>query len=322
MRNHPMLFFIFFLMIYSFTSFILIPLLLHIRPDSIPGYLIRDFGYMNIIKGFRHIPDHPILLAFFGYGFSPSLAGITVSVLGWGKEGIVKLLRGLRPWGKGISPWKGLKVYLVILIGFLAATAILVGLHYIINAGTSSGAVNSPFIGVTLGAFVSAILVGFFLQPAGILEEIFGFRGYALPTLLERLRNPIKASVVLGFIWFFWHLLVPFSPFLTETSAFKDIRFWTSGLLPFMGYMLIANVFFSIVITYFWLKSGGSVWAGIVFHGLLNTIPFGLQINLGGSAFTSQKDVIYSTVEAIFAVVAACLVIWVGRNILGQRKNL
>ena len=62
------------------------------------------------------------------------------------------------------------------------------------------------------------------------LGEEFGWRGYALPRLQVRL-NALQASLVLGFLWGFWH----FPGFLAGTGVPQDMPFYVVMLwvLPF-----------------------------------------------------------------------------------------
>ncbi|WP_144440314.1 CPBP family glutamic-type intramembrane protease [Limnochorda pilosa] len=54
-----------------------------------------------------------------------------------------------------------------------------------------------------------------------------GWRGYALPRLQRRF-NALVSSLVLGFLWWLWHLPLVFIPG----------KFMVTGLLPFVALMV------------------------------------------------------------------------------------
>lgn len=82
-----------------------------------------------------------------------------------------------------------------------------------------------------------------------------GWRGYALPRLLERF-NPFWAGLLLGMIWAVWHIPSTFMPTL-------------QGLIPFYLYFPHI-VFLSIIFTWLFLRTEGSVLYAILFHGAIN----------------------------------------------------
>jgi membrane protease YdiL (CAAX protease family) len=93
----------------------------------------------------------------------------------------------------------------------------------------------------------------------GFGEEV-GWRGYALPKL-QRGRSALMATLILSVFWALWH--VPL--------------FWFAGGLQAMGIGEIAGWFFSIVtgsILLSWLynSSRGSILAVALFHGVLDIV--------------------------------------------------
>ena len=108
-----------------------------------------------------------------------------------------------------------------------------------------------------LGAVVFVLVAG---------EEI-GWRGFALPRLLERF-GPWTASAILGALWALWHLPLFSMPSMPQSGA---------PFLPFVGY----TVALSVLLTALAAHTRGSVVIATLFHGAVNT--FGL-INEGASA--------------------------------------
>jgi hypothetical protein len=66
--------------------------------------------------------------------------------------------------------------------------------------------------------------------------------------------GPIVASLGLGLVWYLWHL-----PLYIATDRFE----MTPEFLA--GYAII-NVAFSLLHTWFFLRSGGSAFLAVVFH--------------------------------------------------------
>jgi len=86
----------------------------------------------------------------------------------------------------------------------------------------------------------------------GPLNEELGWRGFALPRLLQR-RSPLAASVGLGVVWAFWHLPLFFIP----GSAHDG--------LPFANYVILV-VCLSIFMTAAHLSTRGSLLIAVLFH--------------------------------------------------------
>jgi len=95
---------------------------------------------------------------------------------------------------------------------------------------------------------------------APILEEV-AWRGYGQDALQSRFR-PVTASLILGFIWWLWHLPLFFmadtyqSSLGVGTPAFWDFAVWT-----------VATTF---VMTWLYNGTSGSVLAAVVYHFVLN----------------------------------------------------
>jgi membrane protease YdiL (CAAX protease family) len=94
----------------------------------------------------------------------------------------------------------------------------------------------------------------------GPLGEEFGWRGYALPALLDR-HGPITSSLILGFIHAFWHLPIWFV--IGEGS--RDMPFWL---------FTINVVSQTPIYTWLYLSGKRSVWPVIIFHTTQNIVFF------------------------------------------------
>lgn len=98
-------------------------------------------------------------------------------------------------------------------------------------------------------------LLMFFL--GGSFQEEFGWRGYALPRLLS-LSNPLTASLALGIIWGVWHLPLFFISGVSQS------------FMPFGIFLLLAALF-SILFTWFFLRTNHNLFSALLFHTAINT---------------------------------------------------
>lgn len=142
------------------------------------------------------------------------------------------------------------------------------------------------------------------LMGAGPLGEESGWRGYALPYLQNKL-GPILASLILGFLWFAWHLPL----FLIPT--------WNSS--PLIVYALIL-VGLSFLMTFGFNLSGHSIFTAIIMHSTFNAS----SAILGG--FLKSAEVRESPpaelMIAIAFIIAAFILIVITRGRLAFRKDL
>jgi membrane protease YdiL (CAAX protease family) len=131
-------------------------------------------------------------------------------------------------------------------------------------------------------------LVSYFIDVLlhqGPLQEEFGWRGYALDRLQARF-NAVTSSVILGLMWAFWH--VPY-------------MFWLSGEITYQipWTFLISNILISILLTWLYNNTGGSVMVTLINHTMFNlSVPMlpALQTTTGSMFF-------------MFALIASIIII-------------
>jgi CAAX protease family protein len=148
-------------------KFILI--LLRLQPDTLPAWAM------------------PVIVTLGSW--MPNLAAVTITGVLAGREGIRQLL------GKFFAYRIAVRWYFVALFPFPLVFA-AAGLCRLAG-GTAPGN-----MGLSVGFWAGLIILNL-LQ--GATGEEAGWRGFALPRLQETLR-PVKASLILGLIWGFWHL--------------------------------------------------------------------------------------------------------------------
>ena len=173
--------------------------------------------------------------------YSVSLAGVVLTARYDGREGLRRLGRRLLPWR---SP---LRWYLIVAAGYAAITVIALG----------TAALSQPTAAATPAwfAFPTALAIAIVRDPGPIGEE-FGWRGFALPRLLERY-SPLDASVRLGLIHTAWHIPLFFIPGMPQTQV--SFPLFTLGVVSI-----------AIFNTALYLRTSANLLLAILVHLLAN----------------------------------------------------
>jgi membrane protease YdiL (CAAX protease family) len=184
------------------------------------------------------------IIRLFGVLMPMTSALILTGVYG-GRSAVRSLLSRLKIWRAGWRWWAAvLFVYPIVLIaaGFL---------YNVFNT-------QSPIELLPLAA--GTLLVNIiFLTFASLGEEI-GWRGVALPSLLQRY-SPLTASTILGVVWATWHL--PFWLLLDVLSQYGP------------GYFVLDYLFIiptTFYITWFFINSKQSLLLPVIFHVVFNIV--------------------------------------------------
>lgn len=128
-------------------------------------------------------------VAFVAGGFGPPMAAfIVLRMTG----------QSISTWARAIVRWRVPLRYWLYALGLPAA---LFGVANVILAVLGEP-VDLSLIGGRVVPYLGTFLATLFLLGA---QEEPGWRGYALPRLQERY-SPIKATLLLGLAWGFWHL--------------------------------------------------------------------------------------------------------------------
>lgn len=156
----------------------------------------------------------------------------------------------LRAWFSQVLKWRVAPRWYLIVIG-LPVVIVLAGVGGAL--ALAGGPINFSVIPQRLPmiavAFVLAVLLG------GGQEE-FGWRGFALPYLQEAY-GALAASLVIGVVWAVWHLPL----FLMDAP-----RNQSGSFLLYTGLVLGL----SILLTWCYNSTGGSVLVAMLFHGGIN----------------------------------------------------
>jgi membrane protease YdiL (CAAX protease family) len=211
-----------------------------------PGWVDRTIGPIG--------PGNPL---FFIAVYGPSISAILVTAFTSGAAGVRALLGKLVRWR--FNPI----YYIAVLVGvpLLATIAGHLGEWLL-------GVPSAPHIAAIPG-WIKVLPIALVLDPGPIGEEL-GWRGFALPRMVERWGAPL-ASTMLGFIWGVWHY-----------PAFR-VPGMPQGALNFPVFVLGAIVL-TIIVAWLVLRTGGSVLIAVLFHLAVNTSlgafrpPFGMFV--------------------------------------------
>ncbi len=200
------------------------------------------FWLLAMLEARGLISSLPLPALFLG-AFGPMVAAVTISAREGGRAGLRSLLGRIVRWR--VAPfWYG-----VALLGPIVLQLVAMALHVVLGG-------RPPDLSAMFG-MLPTVLVSFvyMLIQVGIGEEV-GWRGYALPKL-QAGYSALHSSVILGVIWTLWHLPLFFNP----ATGYSITPFWA-----FLVFMLPV----SILITWVFNSTGGSVLIIMILHAMLN----------------------------------------------------
>ena len=236
---------------------------------------------------------------------SPDIAAFVVAAGAFGVVGVRRLVRGYRFWGGAVGWRRGLRVWGVMILTFLAMSLATAGLNYLFAPPGSFEWVNVPVLSL---AFPLALLASIFLDVGGVTEET-GWRGFALPVLQERM-TPLAATLIVGALWGVWHF-----------PARPDILlgdYGVGGGALLLGILVVRFVVLSVVMTYFYNRVGGSTLIAIAMHGLHNDSVF-LQ---GRISAEGLRPYVISELTLLAPIVAvACVLLLFTGSRLGLEEG-
>jgi len=129
-----------------------------------------------------------------------------------------------------------------------------------------------------------------FLLVVAVIEEV-GWRGYALPRLLET-HSLIASSTVLGAVWALWHV-----PLFVIPGTWQHAQGFGS---PVFWRYVIQILPRTYLYTWVYVRNGRSLASTVVFHSLSNMSGEILDV-------TARADVPRMIIEAVLAVALSIL---------------
>ncbi|MBG6226489.1 membrane protease YdiL (CAAX protease family) [Arthrobacter sp. CAN_A2] len=247
-----------------------------------------SWGYWVIVLGFL---SHQSLWWFLPGAFAPFVAAILVTGRLEGRQGMRVFMRRFILWRVGLR-W-----YLIALVvlPFLAALS-----GFVLRDGSEQ---YQGSLGEVAATYVALVV---FLTVLGGGQEEPGWRGFALPRLQERY-GPLAGTVLLGLLWGLWHL--PLFVFVPDyNSSGRDPA---GVILTFAVFVVAGAVGQSLLLTWLYNNTGGSILLLMLAHGSLNA-------GRGFAASTQQATITVSLVLAVAGAIVALST----RGRLGYRKAL
>lgn len=210
--------------------------------------------------------------------FGPTVAAVVLAYLHGGRTAVRRLL------GRVLDTAFGKRWYLASLLLFPTIT--LLALVAAIATGETT---TFPWAGQPIVlpiAFVYILLLG------GPLQEEFGWRGYALEPLQERIGS-LGAGVLLGIVWGLWHLPWFYLPSMTIYYQ-----------RPFIGF-LVSITLLSVAMTWVYDNVGGSLLAMVLLHASFNwshaMFPV-LETETGSTVFLVAMIVLVATIVTRYGI--------------------
>jgi uncharacterized protein len=229
-------------------------------------------------------------LAFIG-GSGPSIAGMIVAARSPDTGAFRRLLKSMLAW-RVPARW-----YVVALLTPPLATALSLLLA---DSGMS-----------TLGRFsLSAVLITILAtyalaMPFGPLGEELGWRGTALPLLLQHV-SAWKASLIVGVLWTFWH--VPQMLWLPGASIPSFMPVNPASILLYL--VQISSI--SALLTLIFVRTS-SLLLAIIGHMAFNTAENVVYAGLPSLSADHQRAVYLVNVWVLAVIGAFCLAALRGR---------
>lgn len=190
----------------------------------------------------------PMVIHYLG-AFGPMIAALIVTALVGGWAGIRSLLSRLFKWRVGA----GYYTFAVLTPVALFILAVLVN-RVVSGAWSDLSLLGEadylPFLSPLGGLMLWFLTYG--------LGEETGWRGFALPHL-QRKYSAATATLILAFIWAFWHI----------PAFFYRDTYVEMGPLGFPIF-LISITFATMVFTWLYNSTGGSLLLVILFHAFFN----------------------------------------------------
>lgn len=188
----------------------------------------------------------PLGLVGQAWTWAPAIAALLAAALTGGRG-------ALRELGSRLVRWRvGWQWYLVVILGPAAFSLAVAGIYTLFGGSWAEAAPPAILQGQLL--FLPLFLVILTLTD-GLGEEL-AWRGFVLPRLLTH-HNALVASLILGVLWALWHLPLVW----TEGATMYQQPIW----LFLMDIMAT-----SVLFTWVFLHTRGSVLIAMLFHGATN----------------------------------------------------
>jgi membrane protease YdiL (CAAX protease family) len=218
-------------------------------------------------------------ILFLLYVFSPTISAILIKYIIGGTNEVGKFLKGYTIWR---VPFIWYFAALILLLLPLAI-GIIISL-----AGLSQGN------GFNQTANMVLYLIGFGLLSGPIPEE-GGWRGLLLPKL-EAKHNALVSSLILGVIWFLWHIPLFFIP---GTNQYEMLQYGIVSAIIGSSIYFVLVMSIGLIMTWLYNNTKGSLIITILAHYCFN---FGstLVITILGILSSNQYNMIGGVLGVLY----------------------
>jgi len=272
--------------------------------------------YINLISITRFSVEEPFW-AWSGrfFGGAPTIAAIIVVAIIWGWPGLKHLFSRLKPWRNGVTWREGLRIYGVMILIYVGLIGFFSSMVAFYGEPQELKDYFTVLGGIPIAIYLT-LLLGTLIDEGGTMEEL-GWRGFALPMLLNRMANPLLASILLGFLWWFWHfpreIPILFGDGEMMETLYKG-SYWrfTLAQLSFVS----LTIALSILCTYAFNLTGGSALTAIIIHGGSNALAKSSATFMSGFSLDLPTDL-----RGIVITLMAITVLLIAGPKLGQRST-
>lgn len=222
-----------------------------------------------------------ILGAFVG----PTLSALIVLTLTEGRSALRPFFARYIQWRVGIIWW------LIVLFGALVMLTIVASVFLGVQLLTEF----ISHIGLVLVTYFISLVVGIILGP---LWEEPGWRGFALPRL-ESQYGALTGTLILAVFWALWHIPGYFGGWLTGSPVA----------------LLVSSIAFSIIMTWVYNNTRGSILIAILLHSSSNAaISVGAFVLPSDMPATVSNLVNNGWIPAITYSIAALIIVLATRG--------
>jgi membrane protease YdiL (CAAX protease family) len=208
---------------------------------------------------------------FYLGGIGPLFAAVILTYFEKSWDGVISLIRSILDF-RTLNLTSVLTILLVSILPNLLSALI---------KKTS----DLPMIALQLSleSFLPWVILYFIVS---LVEEI-GWRGYALPRLLDSF-SPVFSSIIIGFVWALWHIPL----FILPGTWQHNLGFMTSAFWSYM-FQLIPR---SYLMTWVFVRTGNNPVSAVFFHTF---------VNLSGELFdiTARADLLRFGIEILLALI-------------------
>lgn len=166
-------------------------------------------------------------IVFIPYFLGPSLSGLIMTGIVYGKQGFRELLSRMLKWKVGLG-WYALALLTMPLLTMpLQFLLSLISPIFISDIFTTANKLGLILLGLGVGLFFG-----------GFLEEL-GWTGFAIPSLRRSNFSILNTGLIVGFLWGVWHLFPTYWASGDANGGFSPLLF----LPPSIFYMGVLTGF-------------------------------------------------------------------------------